>query len=187
MKFVDFLNEEVDSNTGKTKDGLNFKLGETSATVEFFDQFGSNYNLFSEIYNDDKLHLGSNDTVRYGYKLDAETAKNILANSAPRKYVSKEIARYIAINTMLESKLTKLDIGLRERSIKKNGKEIHIVATKKYDRNNVLGTLVFHNKGLIDIELKIGKTFKKVDINSKLNLTNYEQLALDIKEALESK
>lgn len=187
MKFVDFLNEEIDSNTGKTKDGLIFKLGERSATVEFFDQFGSNYNLFGEIYNDDKLHLASDDKVRYGYKLDAETAKNILANSAPRKYVSKEIARYIAIDAMLESRLTKLDIGLHERSIKKNGKEIHIVATKKYDRNKVLGTLVFHNKGLIDIELKIGKTFKKVDINSKLILTNYDQLALDIKEALESK
>ena len=74
MKFIDFLNEELESNIGKTKDGLKFELREHSATVEFFEQFELNYNLFSEIYDSDKLSL-SNDGVKYGYKLDAETAK----------------------------------------------------------------------------------------------------------------
>ena len=36
MKFIDFLNEELESNIGKTKDGLKFELREHSATVEFF-------------------------------------------------------------------------------------------------------------------------------------------------------
>ena len=101
MKFIDFLNEELESNIGKTKDGLKFELREHSATVEFFEQFELNYNLFSEIYDSDKLKL-SKDGVRYGYKLDAETAKKILSQSSPRKYISSEIARLIKTNSMLE-------------------------------------------------------------------------------------
>ncbi len=183
MKFIDFLNEELESNIGKTKDGLKFELREHSATVEFFEQFELNYNLFSEIYDSDKLSL-SNDGVKYGYKLDAETAKKILSQSSPRKYISSEIARLIKTNSMLEKELEKFKIFLYDWSVKKNGREINIIACEKYNSSNVLGTLVIRNVGLTDVELQVGKDYKKIKLNDYLFVKDHKELANDIKEAL---
>lgn len=179
MKFEEFLAEQMSTHT---KDGLKFELGETSAKIEFFNQI-SDYHLFSQIYDDNKLSLSS-DGVRYGFKLSAESAGAILAKSSPRKYISSEIARYIAVDSMLESSMSRAGIAIGTRSIKKKGAEIHLEIYKKYDRSNTLGTVILRNKGLVDIEIKIGKQFKKIDINKHLFLTNRDQFLEYVKEAI---
>lgn len=183
MKFVDFLNEEAESLSGKTKDGLKFEVHEHNATLEFVDQFNLNYRLFAEIFNDDVVNLGG-DKIGFGYKATPERVKNELANSRPRKYISAEIARHIAIDGLLESELAKLKISLHERSVKKNGREINISASEKYNRSKVLGTLVIRNLGLTDVELQVGKEYRKIKLDKNLFLEDRKQLAQDIKEAL---